>query len=511
MAQIDIQGANVLGSQLQQLLCADGIVPGSTPSYELCKTIFLYHPMGEKIVGTPIKMAQYKPRAITVPEAPDDGKALVEAFQREWKSCRADAHIYNTALQARVYGIATLGIVEEKANTKDPLAFAKLADADISFSVWDPLNTAGSLVLNQDPNAMDFQKVLGVSVNGKDYHRSRTAVLMNEAPIYIAYESAGFGFVGRSVYQRGLAPLKSFIHTMATDAMIALKAGVLVTKMEAQSSAVDAPMSWFGSQKRSMVKEAQTGNVLTIGTGEDIESLNLQNLDGAYSLARKNIIENIASACGTPAKLLLAESFAEGFGEGSEDAKSIAQYIDGIRAWMEPLYTFMEQIVMYRAWNPAFYETIQKRYPDEYGEVPYNVAFQAWRNSFTAQWPNLLEEPDSEKLKGEDVVLKAIIAVVEVLAPIVDPANKARVIEWAKDNFNANKRLFSAPLELDIEALAEYEPPTPVAAVEPPQPESARDAAPRRSPVRKEVIDSVDDEVRRKALAGLRAVGGRDS
>lgn len=509
MAFNGMNGTELLGTQLQSLLMADGIVPGTQPSYELAKTIYLYHPSGQKIVDFPIQMAQHKGRKITVPTAPDDGKMLIEAFEAEGRAINQDGLAMNVARLARIYGVATIGILVKDDERKDPVNFSDLDKAIISFNVWDPLNTAGSLVLNQDPNAMDFLKVHGVSVNGQTYHRSRVCVLQHEAPIYINYEASGFGFLGRSIYQRGLVPLKSFILTLATDAMIALKAGVLVTKMQSQSSAVDGPMSWLFGQKREMVKEAQTGNVLSIGVEEDIESLDLQNLDGPYALARKNIIENIALACGTPAKILLAESFAEGFGEGEYDAKAIAEFVDGIRKWMDPVYGFLDQIVMYRAWNKDFYETVKARYPDEYGNVSYTAAFQSWKNSFNASWPNLLDEPDSEKAKIEDVTLKALIAVVEVLMPALPQSEKASVIEWMCDNLNSKKLLFESPMELDIDAIRNYEPPAPMEMEKPPAPESARDSAPRRH--KGERFDALDADVRRQAETALRLVKGQSA
>lgn len=505
-----VDGIQLLGTDLQSLLLADTIQPGSQPSYQLCKTIYSAHPHGAKLVDFPIQMAQFKPRKITVPKTPDDGEMFAEAFRDEWRALGCDRYIMNAGRLARMYGIATLGLQIDDDDTKKEVDFKKLNSRKIAFAVWDPLNTAGSLVLNQDPNAFDYQKVQGVTVNGQSYHRSRTCVLMNEDPIYIEYQEAGFGFVGRSVYQRGLVPLKSFVLTLATDMMIALKAGVLIAKMESQSSAVDGPMQWLFGQKRSMVKEAQTGNVLSIGVDEEIESLNLQNLDGAYGMARKNIIENEAAACGTPAKIVLAETYAEGFGEGTEDAKAVAQFVETIRTWLDPLYKFMDEIVMYRAWNEEFYKTVQTRYPDEYGNTPYQTAFNEWRNSFYAEWPSLLDEPDSEKLKGEDVVLKAIIAVVEVLLPEVPPETKAQVIEWMVDNLNERKRLFSSPMELDYDAIAEFEPPNPLQEAKPPSPESARDSASKRKRRRtKEMVDAMDDDIRRRVTAGLRLVSGQ--
>jgi hypothetical protein len=91
-----------------------------------------------------------------------------------------------------------------------------------------------------------------------------------------------------------------------------------------------------------------------------------------------------------------------------------------------------------------------------YAKVPYKAAFQDWQGSFRAEWPNLLEEPDSEKSKVEDVKLKAVVAMTEVLLPEMDPENKARVLQWACDNFNEFKLLFGTPLELDTDALADF-------------------------------------------------------
>jgi hypothetical protein len=161
---------------------------------------------------------------------------------------------------------------------------------------------------------------------------------------------------------------------------------------------------------------------------------------------------------------------------------------------------------MYRAWNEDFYETVKARYPEDYAGVSYEVFFQDCKNSFTAIWPSLLDEPESEKLKGEDVILKAAIGVVEVLLPEVPPPVKAKVIEWLQDNLNERKRLFAAPMDLDFDEIANYEPPDPLQAVKPAPPESAKDSAPRRR--QRERLDGVDEEVRRTAISALRLVQG---
>jgi hypothetical protein len=292
-------------------------------------------------------------------------------------------------------------------------------------------------------------------VQGVTYHPSRMCVIMHEEPIYIAYTSAAFGFVGRPVYQRALYPLKSFIGTMRTDDMIARKAGLLIAMMKAPGSIINRVMGAISGFKRALLQEGETNNVLSIDVEEKIESLNLQNIDGAGTFARNNILKNCATAADMPAKLLENETLVQGFGEGTEDAKNIARYIDRIREWMDAVYQFLDVIVQHKAWNPDFYAQLQKDLPDAYGNMPYETAFSQWQNSFEAKWPSMLKEPDSERVKTEDVKMRAIVAVIEAFNAELDPINKGSLIQWAMENLNDTELLFSVDLKLDVQAIIE--------------------------------------------------------
>jgi hypothetical protein len=463
----DDSGAAVLSvggnvpSQLMELLSCDGIQPGSPPSYETCKTIYSYHPMGAKMAEAPIEEAQSQEREITIPGAPEDD--LKQAFNNEWAKIGrtgADEIIKNFMTMKRVYGISSLAYGSPDIPTNEPMPLDKLHELEIYFNILDPLNTAGSLVLNQDPNAPDFQKPQFLRVAGHDYHPSRAVIALNEAPVYIEWTNSAFGFVGRSVYQRALYPMKSYIQTMIMDNAIAEKAALLVWKMESPGSIIDKVALAFGGLKRSFLKGARTGNVLSIGLNENIESVDLKNLRDAAEFARNNILKNMATAAKMPAVMLNEETLAEGFGEGTEDAKRIARFISRIRIEMGPAYDFMDRIVMRRAWSPEFYRSMQRKYSD-YQSMPYETAFTQWQNAFTATWPNLLVEPDSEKIKTEDVITKAAIACVEVMLPELDPENKAIAIEWLATVMGERKLMFSAPLQIDFDALRAYEPPAP--------------------------------------------------
>lgn len=457
MATIVVTGSAV-GNAFSQIMAADDIQPGFEPSYELCKLIYTHHVLGRKLADKPIDMAQSQPRKVTISDSPEDD--VRDAFENQWRNDGIDGHLANLVGLSRVYGIASLGVLEEGTDVAKPIDLTKLWDRQISFNVFDPLNTAGSLVLNQNPNAMDFQHVTEFRVGGRTYHRSRSSVVLHEKPIYIQFTTSAYGFVGRSVYQRTLFPLKSYLQTMVTNDLVTKKAGLLVAMMKAVGSVIDNVMASIAGQKREMLKQGMTGNVLTIDKDERIETLNMQNTDVAMTTARTNILHDIAAGADMPAKIMTMESFAEGFGEGSEDAREVAQFVKRIREEMARPYAFMDRVTQHRAWNPEFYASIQRKF-SEYRSIPYDQAFYRWQNSFKADWPSFIEEPDSEKIKVDDVKLKAIIAFVQVLDPMLDPENKATLVEWACDNLNEMEFLFTNPLLIDPALIAAYEPPQP--------------------------------------------------
>ncbi|HBW8709206.1 anti-CBASS protein Acb1 family protein [Klebsiella quasipneumoniae] len=439
--------------ELITLLDSDDIQPGMSAGYQTCKTIYLFHPLGGKMVDRPIKMAMNESRTVHISQAYGIEQRLRDAFEREWKALGADKHIANAARISRIYGVSAIAMLVDNQEPSSAVDYRTLYKHNVTFNILDPLNTAGSIVLNQDPNAQDFQKVDGIRVAGKPYHKSRCVVQQNEDPIYLAYNSAAFGFTGRSVYQRALFPLKSFIQTMRTDDMVSVKGGLLVTKIQGPSSVVNNMMQKLSGIKRMMLKRGKTGEVLQIGANDSIESIDLSNLEKPLDSSRNHILENIAAAADMPAIILNSETFAQGFGEGTEDARSVAVYIDNIREWLEPLYDYFIRICQYRAWSIEFFQSLRADFPDL--KNTYSLYFSSWINNFEYRWPSSLKEPESEKVKVDEIRFKAIVSMLEVLLPQVntDDENRALLIEWAQTNANANESLFPQRLDLDIDSL----------------------------------------------------------
>lgn len=475
-------------SELMRILEQDAIDPGSDPGYQACKTIYAHHPLAPRIVDKPLQMAMSQERLIEIPGAPEED--LKKAFKKEWKrigAIGADNIIYRGVQLSQIYGISTLcaNVLKKsggKEDPADPMPWDDMWELDIYFNLYDPLNTAGSLVLNQDSGAVDFMHPKQVSVGSQVWSNTKSLVLMHEQPIWIEWSNSAFGFVGRSVFQRALFPLKSFVTSMLADEMVQAKLGLIVWKAKSAGSIADMAARAFKAMQRFSLKNAKTNSVVSIGESEALETLNMQHVADAGKYSRDNILKNIAAATGRPASLLTQETLAEGFGEGTEDAKLIAQFIDRLRIEMNPAYEFMDNIVQRRAWNPVFFKDMQKRFPERYADMTYNAAFQSWQDAWTATWPNLLTEPDSEKAKGSQAKLETATKIATViLSSQPGPETKGAVCAWLADAANDEKDFLSSQLLIDAEAIAEYEPePLPGGMGDDPEGPQNANAAPRR-------------------------------
>ena len=286
--------------------------------------------------------------------------------------------------------------------------------------------------------------------------------MFNNTPIYLSFQPSGFGFTGRSVFQRALYPLKSFVQSMVTDDLVTFKAGLLVIKQKQSGSIVNRLMQTAAGIKRSYLQQGVTGNVLSIDIDEDIESIDLNNTDTAMTTARDNIIANIAAATDVPSILLKDEALANSFAEGSQDAIAIAQYVTGLRNDMRKLFEFFDKIVMHRAWNKQFFEAVQNKYPELYANKTYEQAFYEWKDAFNPVWDSMIEETPSELVKTEEVKLKGMTEMLRTILPVINPENRARAIQWAQDNLSEMNDMFTSSMQLDIEEIMDYEPPEPL-------------------------------------------------
>ena len=100
MSSIEVISSGVEeNTPLYNILMTKTLVPGQTPSYEICKDLYLYHPLGKKIIDAPISRAMNKRREIVVLEQPD---FVVRRFDEKWDELQADYYIADCYRLSRI-------------------------------------------------------------------------------------------------------------------------------------------------------------------------------------------------------------------------------------------------------------------------------------------------------------------------------------------------------------------------------------------------------------------------
>lgn len=432
------------------------ITPGYEPSYEDCKLIYVYHPLAPRIIDAPIYLGFNKPRVLSIEEGPQE--ELIRQFEQEWETLGEQGALRWITQGIRlsaIYGISAVGVGVPGVPTDRPLTDAEWLSPDLYFQIFDSLNTAGSVTIEQDTSKPDFLKPKYFSVNGQRYHLSRGVVLQNEDPLYIQWTSSAFGFTGRSKFMRAMYPLASYVQTMIANNMIALKLAFFIAKLKSQGAIVDRQAESFFASKLLQMKRGVTGNVISIDVEEDIQTLNMINVHEAGTFARENIIKDIANGAGMPAIMLSQEKMSSGLADGTEDAADKKSYIDAYRSQQEPLFKFFDRIVMRRAWNKDFWRAMKNKYPELIGRETYLQSFQKWCDSFSAKWAPLIPSEEKDELDAQNNRFKSVTELLTVLSGMItDEGSRAELISWVMSNINAQDKIFTAPLNLDPEEAA---------------------------------------------------------
>src|ERR1700675_4432929 len=117
MSIITINGARI-GNVLTDLLMSDDLLPGDEASYQICKQVYSYHPLGRKMAESPIAMAMSQAREIAIPKAPEE--RCKKAFLDEWAALECDKRIFYLHTLKRVYGVASIALLEEGKDFSKP-------------------------------------------------------------------------------------------------------------------------------------------------------------------------------------------------------------------------------------------------------------------------------------------------------------------------------------------------------------------------------------------------------
>ncbi len=429
--------------------------------YRLCKAIYIYHPLGKRIIDLPIDLSMGQERIISVKHETKSDE-LTEQFIKVWNSFNLKNIIRRLATMSRLCGIAALFLKVEGYSDYEPLPLdIDWSELKITALVYDAMNIAGSASNNQDVMSEDFLKIKDVLRNGQALAKDRSYILTNGDPLYNEFSTSGFGFTGRSVYQNCIHLLRTWLDIDLADSMVARKCGLIIAKENNIGSATEIREKSL-NLKRTLLKYGKTNDVLSVGGSTTIESLNLQNIDGSLDMVRNHVLENIANASDIPTIILGQQKFTQGFGEGGEDTKNVGRFIESIREWERGVYQFIDNFVMRIAWNFNFLKSLNKDNGDIFSTKDeakitidrYLQVFYALKQSFNYTFPSFLTETESQIADGDAKKLSMITEVYDRLFSNVDADLKPKLANWLIDSVNNLRSTNKIRLDIDESELS---------------------------------------------------------
>ncbi|CAB4132064.1 Protein of unknown function DUF1073 [uncultured Caudovirales phage] len=376
----------------------DLIMEATSLDYSLCQLIRRFHPVGQALVTMPIIKAQANGRKIQIHAAP---QMAVEAFESVSMRYGTDNLAQDLLAGSKAFGVNSIFIGQYGVETDSPLDISTL-NSNAFFNVVDPLTTAGSNTANQRPNYKDFLTTPSIiKVQGIGYHSSRCFTLRNpfEPSLFLNFNTAAFSYAPASCYERPLPYLKMFLENDLALSAGNKKVGSFIHKKAfSNQTALDAANQSIKGFIRQKLSTLFSGDVAIIGKDDEITTVDLMHFSESLNATYNAIIDRISlsSSDGIPASMLKGALLSTGLSDGTNDKEKEDECIIKHQKALEPIYGFLDPLMMRIAWNdPDFYAAIQARYP-EYRGVSHRSAVTQWVNSFQWEWNPITEPTDAE-------------------------------------------------------------------------------------------------------------------
>lgn len=394
-------------------------------SYQECKNIYRYWPLGKRIASQLPNFAMSAPREIIVKDAPS---AVIEQFNKTADSVNLDKQVRKCSIYARIYGLAAMFVACENVKSSDNLTQKDVINNRIVFNVLDPLNIS-SVRVEQDASSLFYQKVKQITINGNDTVGSKRAtVVFNDIPLYLKFNPSTFSFSGASVYQNMTGLIKSWNRSIVSLERMATKAGSIIVKGKDRSHTSGLTLGAI-NKNLELIRNMQNDGIANIGEGE-VEFFQLSGIQEVDSLINSLNTSLMMALSDTPSAILLDKNLSNGFNDGSEDMKAIIMAVDNFRKLvLSPLYDFADPFIMYKAWDDEFVEQIKADYPNDYRGLSNVEIVQQWTKGFSFNWGNLYPEPEKDKIETNSARLDLLTKAKELGANLQDIQEELNSLE----------------------------------------------------------------------------------
>ena len=376
--------------------------------YEECAKLYRFWALGRRLVERIVSKSFSVPREISFGD--DAPPEIAERFERVAKEVEQEKAIRQALILSRIFGQSVLYLQSDKSELSEQLTPANAQSGKMKFKAGDPL--AVNIVVNQNPQSLKFLSPESVRIGGNKINPQRAYVAMNGVPMYLQFQPSAFAYSGRSVFENQLPIIRVWAQTLRSMGRMADRASAVYAFFrEFKKGGLSA-----NAAKRSLecVKTiSETGGV-AMGGDDRIDFPTTSGIGDLDQLMQR-IEREVVTASDTPLSVLLDERLANGFGNGSEDFKTIIQDINEFRDnYVKPLYDFSDTFVMWRAFDNAFLSEIISEEGSVYkGHTPKSLRNELIKN-FSFEFGNLYPASKKEEAETKSILLDVAAKAVSV-------------------------------------------------------------------------------------------------
>ena len=364
-------------------------------SYQECKDIYTYWPLGKRIATALPNFAMSAERNVHFGELPP---IVNEVFKEACVSYKVDNIVKQTAVYARVFGMAALYVSHTKADAVKPLKNSDYQNGEVGFNVLDPLIVNG-IQISQNPLEYSYQRLENIKVNGVEVDGSRVVAVFNDLPFYLRWVPSTYNWGSPSVYQNMYGLIKSWNRCVVALERMATKAGSIIIKSR-DGAVISGLIAEAARKTLNLIRNMQNDGAALVEKDADVEFFNLTGVDVVDSIVTQMNQLILMALADTPSAILLDKDLAQGFGEGSEDMKALLMAVDTFRHQiLKPLYDFIDGVVLRVAFNDSkLTEILNEHKKDLNGIKDTATLRETIFKEYKFEWGNLYPETEATKL-----------------------------------------------------------------------------------------------------------------
>jgi len=380
-----------------------------TITREQCIQYRIFSEFGRKIVETLPDLASSAPREIVVNNAPPEAVAV---FNHMLGKCKIEESVKHISIDCRTFGTGYFMLNVEGLQVNEYAGLQDIQEKNIALSSIDPLHAGGSNTC-QDPTSIYYMKIEHLRIGGRVAHPSRSGYINNTNPIYTIFTNATLNYGGFSVFQN-ITELLDLMPSLQSGIKRLIEKGFCLVVKSDRGEADSTTGLMSENLLAGMVQNMNQYGTILMDKRDDVDFFDLKNAGDTkqiFDLIRENISIGVHD---TPASLMLDRSMSNGLSEGSEDMKAVLMALDTYNKTLIPIYEVVDKIIMYKAWTPSFFKSMQTKYPKQYASKQYMETISNWIKDFKYEFGNPYPETKTAKLTREGVFLDNLSKVKEL-------------------------------------------------------------------------------------------------